>query len=191
MTSFPWISLLTALPLVGALVLLAFGGLGKTFARCAALAFSFAAFALVIFLWLRFDTSSGGMQFQQRLTWIPTLGAEYRVGIDGLGLLMLLLTSIVVPIAIIASCRIQERVPLYYSLVLILQTCLFGAFTALNFFHWFIFWELSLIPAFFPYPAMGWAAPYQRSHTISGLHHGRQRRHVAVISRHLPRNPQI
>ena len=149
MTSFPWLSLLTALPLVGALVLLAFGGLGKTFARCAALAFSFAAFALVIFLWLRFDTSSGGMQFQQRLTWIPTLGAEYRVGIDGLGLLMLLLTSIVVPIAIIASCRIQERVPLYYSLVLILQTCLFGAFTALNFFHWFIFWELSLIPAFF------------------------------------------
>ena len=74
---------------------------------------------------------------------------EYRVGIDGLGLLMLLLSSIVVPIGMLASWQIEERVPLYYSLVLILQACLFGTFTALNFFHWFIFWELSLIPAFF------------------------------------------
>jgi NADH-quinone oxidoreductase subunit M len=149
MTSFPWLSLLTALPLLGALVLLAIGGLGKLFVRFSALAFSLAALVLTLFLWHNFDSASGSLQFQERLSWIPSLGVEYRVAIDGLGLLMLLLTSIVVPIAIIASCRIQERVPLYYSLVLILQTCLFGAFTALNFFHWFIFWELSLIPAFF------------------------------------------
>jgi NADH-quinone oxidoreductase subunit M len=149
MIAFPWITFLTALPLVGALVLLTFGGLGRTFARCSALAFSFAAFVLTLMIWCHFDPSPGSLQFQQRLSWIPTLGVEYRVGIDGLGLLMLLLTSIVVPIGIIASWNIQERVPLYYSLVLILQTCLFGTFTALNFFHWFIFWELSLIPAFF------------------------------------------
>ncbi len=149
MIAFPWITFLTALPFAGALVLLAFGGLGRTFARCSALAFSFAACVLTMLIWCHFDSSSGGLQFQQRISWIPTLGVEYRVGIDGLGLLMLLLTSIVVPIAIIASWNIQERVPLYYSLVLILQTCLFGAFTALNFFHWFIFWELCLIPAFF------------------------------------------
>ena len=149
MTAFPWISFLTALPLVGALVLLASGRVGKIFVRFTALAFSLAALAITLFLWLRFDSSSGGLQFQERLSWIPSLGVDYRVAIDGLGLLMLLLTSIVVPIAIIASCRIQEKVPLYYSLVLMLQTCLYGAFTALNFFHWFIFWELSLIPAFF------------------------------------------
>jgi NADH-quinone oxidoreductase subunit M len=149
MTAFPWLSLLTSLPLLGALVLLALGGLGKMFVRCSALAFSLAALAITIFLWFHFDSVSGGLQFQERLGWIPSLGVDYRVAVDGLGLLMLLLTSIVVPIAILASCRIQERVPLYYSLVLILQTCLYGAFTALNFFHWFIFWELSLIPAFF------------------------------------------
>ena len=149
MTAFPWITFLTFLPLAGALVLLIFGGLGKSFARYSALAFSFAALVLTLILWLHFDASSGSLQFQQHISWIPALGVEYRVGIDGLGLLMLLLTSIVVPIGIIASWQIQERVSLYFSLVLILQTCLFGTFTALNFFHWFIFWELSLIPAFF------------------------------------------
>ena len=149
MTSFPWISILTALPLAGALVLLALGGLGRTFTRCTALAFSLVALLLTLFLWHHFDSSSGSLQFQERLSWIPSLGVDYHVAVDGLGLLMLLLTSVVVPIAILASWNIQERVPLYYSLVLMLQTCLFGTFTALNFFHWFIFWELSLIPAFF------------------------------------------
>ena len=62
---------------------------------------------------------------------------------------MVLLSAIVVPMAMLASWRIEERVPLYFALVLFLQAGLFGTFTALNFFHWFIFWELSLIPAFF------------------------------------------
>ena len=62
---------------------------------------------------------------------------------------MLLLSAVVVPMAMLASWRIEERVPLYFALVLFLQAGLFGTFTALNFFHWFIFWELSLIPAFF------------------------------------------
>ena len=74
---------------------------------------------------------------------------QYHVGIDGLGLLMLLLTAIVVPMSIAASSQIQENAPLYFSLVLFLEAGLFGTFSALNFFHWFIFWELSLIPAFF------------------------------------------
>ncbi len=62
---------------------------------------------------------------------------------------MLLLSAVVVPMAVLASWKVGERVPLYFALVLFLQAGLFGTFTALNFFHWFIFWELSLIPAFF------------------------------------------
>ena len=62
---------------------------------------------------------------------------------------MLLLSAIVVPMSMAASWQIQENAPLYFSLILFLQAGLFGTFTALNFFHWFIFWELSLIPAFF------------------------------------------
>src|SRR5947208_16225647 len=62
---------------------------------------------------------------------------------------MILLSAIVVPMAMLASWKKEENVPLYYALILFLQSGLFGTFTALNFFHWFIFWELSLIPAFF------------------------------------------
>ncbi len=149
MISFPWITVLTAVPIAGALVLLGAGGQNKNVSRWLALAFSFAALILTLILWHHFNSASGGLQFQERHTWISVLGVEYHVGIDGLGLLMLLLSSIVVPIAIVASWQIQERVPLYFALVLLLQACLFGTFTALNFFHWFIFWELSLIPAFF------------------------------------------
>ncbi len=76
------------------------------------------------------------------------LGVEYRVGVDGLGLLMVLLSAIVVPMVMLASWRTEERVPLYFALVLFLEAGLFGTFTALNFFHWFIYWELSLVPAF-------------------------------------------
>ncbi len=149
MIGFPWITVLTALPIAGALALLAIGGQNNDLARRLALAFSLAALALTILLWFHFDSASGTLQFQERHSWIPTLGVEYRVGIDGLGLLMLLLSSIVVPIGIAASWKIGDRVPLYFSLVLLLQACLFGTFTALNFVHWFTFWELGLIPAFF------------------------------------------
>jgi NADH-quinone oxidoreductase subunit M len=149
MTSLPIISILTTLPIVGALTLLALGDRNKNLVRWTALLFGLAALATTLILWSHFDTTSGALQFQERHLWVAPLGAEYHVGIDGLGLLMLLLSSIVVPIGILASWRIRERVPLYFSLVLLLQACLFGTFTALNFFHWFIFWELSLIPAFF------------------------------------------
>ncbi|MHB1856458.1 MAG: proton-conducting transporter transmembrane domain-containing protein, partial [Acidobacteriaceae bacterium] len=149
MNAFPWLTVLTALPVAGALVVLGVGSRNKALARWLALGFSFLALALTLLLWCRFDSASGVLQFQQQIPWIAALGVEYHVGIDGLGLLMLLLTCIVVPIGMLASWQIQERVWLYFSLMLLLQTCLFGTFTALNFFHWFIFWELSLIPAFF------------------------------------------
>jgi NADH-quinone oxidoreductase subunit M len=149
MIAFPWITVLIAVPIAGAIVLLGLRGRNKNPARWTALAFSFTALMLTLILWCHFDSASEVLQFQERHIWISALGVEYRVGIDGLGLLMLLLTSIVVPIGMIASWQIQERVPLYFSLVLLLQACLFGTFTALNFFHWFLFWELSLIPAFF------------------------------------------
>ena len=149
MNPFPWLTVLTLLPLAGALLVLAFGSRNQTLARPLALAFSFLALALTLLLACRFQAASGTLQFQQTVPWIAALGVQYHVGIDGLSLLMLLLTSIVVPIGMLASSQIQERVGLYFALMLLLQACLFGTFTALNFFHWFIFWELSLIPAFF------------------------------------------
>jgi NADH-quinone oxidoreductase subunit M len=143
------LTILTVLPVIGALVLLTLSGRNANLARWTAFAFSILSLGLILVLWAHFNHASGSYQFEQRHLWIAALGTEYHVGIDGLGLLMLLLSSIVVPIGILASWHIEDRVPLYFALVLLLQACLFGTFTALNFFHWFIFWELGLIPAFF------------------------------------------
>lgn len=149
MRVFPFLSVLTAVPLIGAITILGLGEKQKNRARILALAFSVIALALTLILWHRFDAASGQLQFQEWHAWIPSLGAEYHLGIDGLGLVMLLLSALVVTMSIAASSQIRERERLYFSLVLFLQAGLFGTFTALNFFHWFIFWELSLIPAFF------------------------------------------
>jgi NADH-quinone oxidoreductase subunit M len=149
MNTFPLITILTAVPLIGAFAILGLGAQNKKLARGLALTFSFIALALTLILWHQFNPASGELQFEELHTWIPAIGVQYHVGIDGLGLLMLLLSAIVVPMSIAASWQIQERTPLYFSLILFLQAGLFGTFTALNFFHWFIFWELSLIPAFF------------------------------------------
>jgi NADH-quinone oxidoreductase subunit M len=148
MNGSPMLTILTALPLAGALLVLALSRNARA-ARWAALTVSFAALALTLILWFHFDRTSGGLQFQETHSWIPALHVDYHLGIDGLGLLMLLLSSIVVPLGIAASWQIRDRVALYHALVLVLQACLFGTFTALNFVHFFLFWELSLIPAFF------------------------------------------
>jgi NADH-quinone oxidoreductase subunit M len=149
MTGFPLISIITLVPLLGALVVVGLNADCKQLARRLALVFSLIALALALVLWRWFDPASNAVAFEERRTWIPTLGIEYHVGLDGLSLLMVLLSAIVVPMAMLASWKIEERVPSYFALVLFLQAGLFGTFTALNFFHWFIYWELSLIPAFF------------------------------------------
>jgi NADH-quinone oxidoreductase subunit M len=149
MKDFPLITILTLVPLLGAAMLAGMGPADKRLARMTALAFSLAGLVLAAVMWANFDPAATGLQFKQQYTWIPSIGVDYFVGVDGLGILMVLLTAIVTPLAVLASWKIEDKVPAYYSLLLALQAGLFGTFTALNFFHWFIFWELSLIPAFF------------------------------------------
>ncbi len=149
MNGFPILSLLTLVPLVGGLILLGLHSRQHQLARRLALAFSGVSLLGVLLLCGWFDTGTESMQFEERYGWIDALAVDYRLGIDGLGLLMVLLTGIVVPMALAAAGPVPDRGPAYFGLVLLLQSGLFGTFTALNFFHWFIFWELSLIPAFF------------------------------------------
>lgn len=149
MNGFPWLTLLTAVPLAGALLILLAARSGRNAARAIALLSSGIAFLITLLLWHRFDAASGLLQFQERRRWIPALGVEYHLAIDGLGLLMLLLSAIVTLMSIGASWRNSEHTPLYFALLMLLESGFFGTFTALNFIHWFFFWELSLIPAFF------------------------------------------
>ncbi len=143
-TGFPILTLLTALPLVGAAVAL-FSG---RHARAVALFATIASLALALFIWASLP-SDGAMAMVERVAWAPSLGIEYHLGVDGLGALMLVLAAIVTLMSVDAAHRVHHQPSLYFCLVLVLESGLFGSFTALNFFHWFLFWEISLIPAFF------------------------------------------
>jgi NADH-quinone oxidoreductase subunit M len=171
-----WLTLLTLVPLIGGIVVAGLGADRKNLARSLALATSLIALGGAICMWLHFDGKSGDLQFVEKADWVPSLGIQYFLGVDGLGALMVLLTAIVTPLTILVSgtlfdgradsplpaasghgddgahgvTRPAETAPhIFYALVLWLQAGLFGTFTALNFFHWFLFWELGLIPAFF------------------------------------------
>lgn len=147
--AFPWLSAITFVPLIGALILFGLPPDRPGLARRFGLFFSLLAGVLALFVWRDFTPTEPGLQFVERYEWIPTLGVQYFLGIDGLGLIMVLLSAFVVPFAMLASWRVTERVHLFFGLLLLLEGGLFGAFTALNFFHWFIFWELGLVPAYF------------------------------------------
>jgi NADH-quinone oxidoreductase subunit M len=88
-----------------------------------------------------------GLQLVERHSWIPAIGAEYLVGIDGISLLLVILTSLVFPFALLAQSR-SARDRGFCALMLIMQAALYGTFTAQNFVLWFLFYEMSLIPAF-------------------------------------------
>jgi NADH-quinone oxidoreductase subunit M len=138
---------LTLLPIAAGLLLLVTRGDGSVL-RKLAIALSFLPLCLVALLRQQFDVASGALQFIERRQWFTSPNVEYFLGIDGIAFLMVLLTAIAIPFAVVATPREQQN-RTYFALLFFLQAGLFGTFTALNFFHWFIFWELSLVPAFF------------------------------------------
>ncbi len=146
---FPWITVLMFLPLAGAMAVFLLGSRLPGFARALAVGVATAALVMTLVIWQRFDSNLSGLQFQESHPWATSLGMTYHVGIDGLGLLMLVLSAIVVLMSLAASWANPRQGPVYFALVLLLEAGLFGTFTALNFVHWFLFWELSLVPAFF------------------------------------------
>lgn len=149
MNGFPHLTVLTLTPLAGAVLVAGIAASRPGLARAAGLFFSLLTLGLVLGAAAAFDAASGGVQLVERHAWVPTLGVDYFVGVDGLGLVMVLLTALLVPMAQAVAWPVTDRAPLFHALMLALQAGLLGTFTALNFFHWFIFWELSLIPAFF------------------------------------------
>jgi NADH-quinone oxidoreductase subunit M len=138
------LTLLTVLPLAGA-VLALFAG---KHARAVALITTFICLVLALVVWTRLPVD-GSIGLIEQHPWAPSLGIEYCLGVDALGALMLILSAIVTLMSVDAAHRVHHQPGLFFALVLTLEAGLFGSFTALNFFHWFLFWELSLIPAFF------------------------------------------
>src|SRR5947209_11262707 len=138
------VGLITAIifvPLIGALAVCTWPHGGG---RPIALMFNVISAACALALWRNFDATASGLQFVERHAWIPAIGAEYLVGVDGLSLLLVLLTSLIVPFALLA----QPMDRGFYATMLVMQSALYGTFTAQNFVLWFLFYEMSLIPAF-------------------------------------------
>ena len=149
MTSLPLLSLLVFTPMAGAALLILFRALSPSVTRTVSLGFSLSTLGLSAAALNSFNPAITGYQFVERHDWIATLNVHYHLGLDGMSLLLVLLTGIISPAALLASRRITRSPRLFGALFLMLQSAALGVFLALDFFHWFLFWELSLIPAYF------------------------------------------
>jgi len=152
MSGLPILSLLTFLPLVGAVFIFTIRGDDEVIARNArsvALWTTGINFLLSLYLWFNFEPSTAAFQFVEKVEWMPILGLKYHMGVDGISMLFVLLTTLLSPICILASWEsIQTRVKEYMISFLILETLMVGMFCALDLMVFYIFFEGVLIPMF-------------------------------------------
>jgi NADH-quinone oxidoreductase subunit M len=138
---------LLALPLIGAVpVFLARPALAKRLALAVALL----ELVVSLGLWWAVDTSTGTMELVQVVDWLPRWGISYALGIDGISLVMVLLTTLLLPLCVAGSfSQITDREPAFYALLLVLTTGMLGVFVAIDLFLFYVFWEVMLIPMYF------------------------------------------
>ena len=152
MSSWPILSLVTFLPLVGALLCLIVNGPKEAVdrnCRSVALVTTLATFLISLLLWIRFDPTKAGFQFEEKVAWVPALNIGYHAGIDGISLFFVLLSTLLTPICILASWEsVKVRVKEYMIAFLVLETFMVGMFCALDLTLFYIFFEGVLIPMF-------------------------------------------
>ncbi|MFQ5598807.1 MAG: NADH-quinone oxidoreductase subunit M [Nitrospiria bacterium] len=147
---FPLLSLIAYLPLFGAFALLFMNNDDKKAIMQTAFGVSIVTMLISFLLIPAFDATKADMQFVEKLDWIPSLGVQYFFGIDGISLLLIILTTIISAIAVVSSfSAIQDRIKEYYVAILFLETGMLGVFMALDFFLFYIFWEIMLVPMYF------------------------------------------
>ena len=106
-------------------------------------------FILTLILWNGFDLQNGGMQKNEMYNWIPSFNISYHLGVDGLSLPMVILTGMLFFIGVFVSWNIKKAVKGYFALFLMLNTGVMGVFLSLDFFLFYIFWEVMLLPMYF------------------------------------------
>lgn len=153
----PWLTILGAIPLVGAIVVLLLPRTREKLIKQVAFIFSIAALVLTILMALKFDpNSSAAFQFSEKYEWIKSLGISYSVGVDGIALVLVALATVLVPVVILsgwndvpAGSTGRSTVKGYFALILALETCMIGVFAATDVFLFYVFFEVMLIPTFF------------------------------------------
>jgi NADH-quinone oxidoreductase subunit M len=143
------LSLILFVPTIAAIFLLFLPTDENKLIRWFAFGASLIPFLLSLIVWFRFDPNQPGFQFEESYVWYEAIGSSFHLGVDGLSLTMVLLTTLLTPLAILASFSINDRVKPYMMLFLFLETGMLGVFLALDLLIFFVFWEVGLVPMYF------------------------------------------
>ncbi|MCK4758489.1 MAG: Fe-S-binding domain-containing protein, partial [Candidatus Aminicenantes bacterium] len=147
--NFPILSVVTFLPLAGAILLIFINKKKENHLRYIALGITLLTFIISLFLYFNFNSSTPDPQFVEKSVWLG-YGIKYHMGIDGISLFLVLLTTFLMPITILSSWTyIKKRTKEYLIFMLMLETGIIGVFVALNLFLFYVFWEAMLIPMYF------------------------------------------
>ena len=146
MTGFPWLTALILLPLIGTVAVFV---VKDTSVRITALVVTLADLLISLPLWWLFDSTSGQMQFLESAQWITSPSIYYRLGLDGISLPLVLMTTVLMPLCILISWHaIETRIRSFMAMLLIMESAMIGVFCALDFVLFYIFWEAMLIPMY-------------------------------------------
>jgi NADH-quinone oxidoreductase subunit M len=140
---------MTFIPLIGAVIVLALPSNNQKLIRWVAAAATVPPLLLAMWLFNNFDRTKPGFQFVESYQWIPAFNINYTMGVDGLSISMVLLTALLSFLCIFASFGIEKAVKGYFALFLLLDTGMMGVFCALDFFLFYVFWEVMLLPMYF------------------------------------------
>jgi len=145
-SSFPWLTLLIFLPLAGAVAVFF---VKETSVRTTALGITAADLLISLSLWWLFDASSGQMQFGELAVWISAPPIHYRLGIDGISLPLVLMTTVLMPLCVLISWQsVETSIRSFMATLLVMESAMLGVFVALDFVLFYVFWEAMLIPMY-------------------------------------------
>ncbi|QOC94092.1 NADH-quinone oxidoreductase subunit M [Micromonospora craniellae] len=168
MSDFPFLSVLTVSPLVGAVVVALLPRSRPTLAKQVAFGWSLLVLALSVVMWVTWQVDGDRFQFRESYPWIPNWGVNFTFAADGIALVMLMLIAVLVPLVILASWHDAESskrsVPVYFALLLVLECTMIGVFAAADVFLFYVFFEVMLVPMYF----------------LIGSYGGHQRQYAAV-----------
>ncbi|MGD1119403.1 MAG: NADH-quinone oxidoreductase subunit M [Dehalococcoidales bacterium] len=146
---FNWLSVILFLPVVGAIVIALYKGADEKLIKRLAAAFTAVPFILAVMLFIAFNRTTGGVQFEEKYLWIAPINAYYHLGVDGLSLPLLLLTTFLGFLAVLISWKVHERPREFFAWLLLLETSIIGVFVSLDLLLFFIMWEIEVIPMYF------------------------------------------
>jgi NADH-quinone oxidoreductase subunit M len=146
---FNYLSVIIFLPALGAVIIAFIPGLSNRAIRWLAAVLTFIPLALSIYLFAIFDRSSGAIQFEEKLSWIPAINAHYHLGVDGISLPLVILMALLGFLVVLISWKIDLRPKEYFAWLLLLETSILGVFCSLDLLLFFLFWEIEVIPMYF------------------------------------------